>query len=86
MSARSQRCAAIYTISGLSFAFLHIVNFLIYDFSPALFVTMLVYIPHSIALCWVYEKSGSIWTPIFLHALNNGIATLLILLLGPLMV
>ena len=72
-----------YTISSLAFAFMHIVGFLIMGFSPILFVTMLIYIPHSLALCWVYEKTGSIWTAIFLHAFNNVIALLLVQFAAP---
>ena len=65
-----------YSVSSLSFGFLHILGPLFLDYSPFLFVTMLLYIPHGIALCWVYEKTGSIWPAIFLHALNNLLAML----------
>lgn len=27
-----------------------------------------------LCLAWLYEKSGSLWTPIFAHGLNNGLA------------
>jgi membrane protease YdiL (CAAX protease family) len=25
-------------------------------------------------LCWLYERTGSLWPPIAVHALNNAIA------------
>ena len=43
---------------------------------PALFVL-------SVALGWVYERSGSLWAPIFLHAIFNGSQVALMMLLGP---
>jgi membrane protease YdiL (CAAX protease family) len=32
---------------------------------------LLQYVPASVALCWCYEKSGTIWSPIVLHAAIN---------------
>jgi len=63
-----------YAVSSLSFALLHIISALLFRFDPTLFLTMLLYIPAGIALCWSYEKSGNIWTAIFLHALMNLLA------------
>lgn len=37
-------------------------------------LSCLPYIPASIALAWVYEKSGTIWASITLHALINAIS------------
>jgi len=70
-----------YTISTLAFAFLHVQAFLFFNFSPSLFLVMLVYVPAGLALAWAYEKSGSIWTAIVLHGLMNLVAVLL----GPLL-
>jgi len=63
-----------YLVSTLLFAFLHILSFLSLIPTTTLFLMMLLYIPSGIALAWAYEKSGSIWTPILLHALMNFIA------------
>ena len=71
-----------YAVSTILFALLHIVAFLFFAFSPDLFIVMLLYIPAGIALCWAYERSGSIWTPIALHAFMNLVAVLLGPLLG----
>jgi len=66
-----------YAVSTLAFAFLHIANALLFAPSFDLFFIMLIYIPSGLALAWVYERSGNIWTPIFLHAIWNLIAVLL---------
>jgi len=66
-----------YFVSTLLFAFLHISFFLFFAPSVNLLLVMLLYVPAGIALCWAYEKSGSVWTAIFLHALMNLIAILL---------
>ena len=63
-----------YTVSTLAFAFLHVLGFLLHDPSPTLLFVMLLYIPAGLGLAWSYERSGSIWTAIFLHALMNLIA------------
>ncbi|MCL2827690.1 MAG: CPBP family intramembrane metalloprotease [Oscillospiraceae bacterium] len=62
-----------YAVSSLAFGLWHVIQFLIFDFSPLLFVTALIYVPAGIALAWVYERSGSIWTPIALHAFINAV-------------
>jgi len=62
-----------YAVSSLAFGLWHVIQFLFFEFSPLLFLTMLLYIPAGIALAWVYERSGSIWTPIALHALINAV-------------
>lgn len=32
-----------------------------------------------VVLAWLYEKTGSLWTPIFAHAINNALAVTLLL-------
>ena len=66
--------ALAYLVSTLLFGFLHVAAFLILNFSPGLFLTMAIYFPAGIALAWAYEKSGTVITPIVLHALMNGVA------------
>lgn len=66
-----------YAVSTFLFAFVHIAGFLFFAPPSELLPVMLLYIPAGITFAWVYEKSGSIWTAIALHALWNLIATLL---------
>ena len=59
-----------YVLSVLLFALSHV---WLYAPEGLMFWLILAqYIPVSIALCRCYERSGSIWTPIFLHTFING--------------
>ena len=60
-----------YAVSALAFAVYHMWQYFIAGFEWQMLLFLLQYIPPSIALCWCYEKSGSIWAPITLHALVN---------------
>ena len=44
-------------------------------------LNVLAYLPAGWVLAWVYERSGSLWTSVFLHALINAIALLAQILL-----
>lgn len=60
-----------YIVSMLVFALLHTWQYVL-DYSFGSFiVTTLTYLPAGLALCWAYEKSGTIWAPILTHALVN---------------
>lgn len=37
-------------------------------------LSCLAYLPASAALCWTYEKAGTIWAPITIHAIINAIS------------
>ena len=41
---------------------------------PALLLSLLDYVPASIALAAAYERGGTIWSPIALHMLLNGMS------------
>ena len=71
-----------YTVSALVFGIYHVWQYVaIYgDFSMLIYT--LQYIPIGIALAYAYEKSGSIFTSISLHALNNALAFYLLHALG----
>jgi len=63
-----------YALSFLIFAFYHLWQYMIDGISTDFFVYLLQYLPGSIVLCWTYERSGTIWSPILLHSLINGAA------------
>lgn len=63
-----------YTLSVLCFALYHVWQNALYD--PRQLIFILQYIPSSIALAWVYERTDSIWSSIFLHMLTNGVSVL----------
>ncbi len=59
-----------YVISVTAFSLYHVWQYALFG-GPALLLFAVQYIPASFALCWCYEKSGSIWTSIFFHMSIN---------------
>ena len=70
-----------YIVSALLFTLMH--NWQYFGLHPFLSILLscLPYIPASVALAWVYEKAGTIWAPITLHALINAVCRQLVVLL-----
>jgi len=65
-----------YVVSILLFSVFHIWDYLAFGFSWQILVLIVQYIPPSIALTWSYERGGTIWAPILLHAGINLAAAL----------
>ena len=63
---------AAYAVSVLLFCFYHVWQYVLLDWRYLL--QMINYIPVSVALCYSYEKSGTIWVPIAFHMLVNAIS------------
>lgn len=68
---RSRNRAAAWIVSVLLFSFYHVWQYAVID--PLYLLTAVLYHPASIALNWSYERSGSIWAPIFYHMLTNAV-------------
>lgn len=64
-----------YLITVVVFSVYHLWAFFITDYSWELWLYLLQYVPVTIILCRAYEKSGTIWCPIAVHAVINLIAT-----------
>lgn len=64
--------AAAYVASMLIFAVYHVWSFAVQD--PKYWLYLIQYLPISYMICRGYERSSSIWTPVMLHALVNGIS------------
>lgn len=62
-----------FVLSGWVFCAMHVWRFADAGLW-AMFRSALQYIPASVALGWTYEKSGTIWGSIVLHAIINAIA------------
>lgn len=58
-------------VSWLCFGSIHVIYFAITQQQPALLIYVLAYIPHSIGLNVLWERSGSAWACIFLHMIIN---------------
>ncbi len=68
---RSKSRLLAYIVSALAFSVYHLWQYFLGGFEWPMLLYLLQYIPPSIALCWCYERSGSIWAPVVLHALVN---------------
>ena len=65
---------AAYAVTMIFFAAMHVWQYLlVYDVKDVL-LAALQYLPAGIALGWTYEKSNTIWGPIFLHMTINAIS------------
>ena len=74
-----KRRIAAYVVSILVFSLYHIWQYALYD--PHYWLYILQYIPAGYVLCRTYERTDTIWAPIFLHMLNNGMALKMLQLL-----
>ena len=63
-----------YVLSVSLFSLLHVWQYILVSADASLLVYVLQYIPSSVALAVCYERSGSIWPPVFLHMLLNSLA------------
>ncbi|MBR6095658.1 MAG: CPBP family intramembrane metalloprotease [Oscillospiraceae bacterium] len=63
-----------YALSTGLFALLHVWQYILVSADASLLVYALQYIPSGVALACCYERSGSIWPPVFLHMLLNTVA------------
>ncbi|CAM3656451.1 CPBP family intramembrane glutamic endopeptidase [Erysipelothrix urinaevulpis] len=77
---RSEKSYILPTIvSSLSFGLLHTLPVFMMSGNPYEFLFLISYSLMGFFMVKAYERSGSIWTSIGLHFLNNGIATLVML-------
>lgn len=63
-----------YIVSVVLFTLMH--NWQYFTLYPAgkVLLSCIPYIPASVALAWTYEKAGTIWAPITLHAIVNALS------------
>lgn len=73
-SLRPRRRVLAYALSTGLFSLLHVWQYILVSADASLLVYALQYIPSGVALAYCYERSGSIWPPIFLHMLLNTVA------------
>lgn len=67
-----------FAVSIAVFALYHVWQFALAGMDWTLLIYAVQYIPAGYALAWTYEKTNSIWTPIFLHMLINGVSLLVL--------
>lgn len=67
--------AVAYLLSCGLFALLHVWQFAVVHKDITYFLLMVQYMVPGAVLAWSYDRSGSLWTPISLHAVVNALAT-----------
>ena len=77
-SLRARSRALAYLVSGALFCLYHVWQYVVLTGNAAALLYALQYVPHAFALAWCYERTGSIWTPVFLHMLLNAFAFLVL--------
>jgi len=80
-SIRTRNRGWAYVVSALLFAVYHVWQYAVQGQDLSLLLYALQYIPISVVLAWLYERSGSLWMSIFFHmgfnALNFYVMNLL---------
>ena len=73
-SIRRKNRILAYVISVLAFSLYHVWQYAVAYQDWTLLLGLLQYLPISIALTYAYDRSGTIWAPIFLHMFNNALS------------
>ena len=68
-----------YAVSALLFAFLHVWTFALSAWDLSYLILMLQYLVPGLVFAWAYDRSGTLWTSILLHAIVNALALFVIL-------
>ena len=63
-----------YVVSCALFALLHVWQFAVVHQDVTYFLLMLQYLVPGVVLAWTYDRSGTLWTSIALHALANALS------------
>jgi len=71
---REKNRLAAYVITVAMFALYHVWQYALAYGDWGMMVYILQYIPVGIVLCWLFERSGSIWMPIGFHMMINAMS------------
>ena len=66
--------ALAYVVSCGLFALFHLWQFVVVHQSVTYFIILLQYLVPGAVLAWVYDRTGTLWTSIFVHAAANALA------------
>jgi len=75
-SIRTKNRIWAYIVSVVVFAVYHLWGSVLTTGDWSVLIFMIQYVPHGIMLAWAYERTGSLWTSIFLHMLINTVSVL----------
>ena len=73
-SIRNRSRGWAYVVSVALFALSHVWQYALAYQDASLLLYAIQYVPVTLALTWAYERSGSIWTPIFFHMGYNALS------------
>ena len=73
-SLRTRSRALAYLVSALLFSLYHIWQYALAYADAGVLLYAVQYVPVSLALCWCYDRTESIWPPIFVHMLVNAVS------------
>ena len=76
---REKSRVVAYAVSALLFAFLHVWTFALSSWDLSYLTLMLQYLVPGLVFAWAYDRSGTLWTSILLHAIVNALAIYVIL-------
>ncbi len=71
---REKSVVVAYAVSAVLFAFLHVWTFALSSWDISYFALMLQYLAPGLVFAWVYDRSGTLWTSVLLHAIVNALA------------
>lgn len=71
--------AVAYAASSLLFAFTHVWTFALSAWDAGYLLLMVQYLVPGLVFAWAYDRSGTLWTSIALHAVVNALALWVIL-------
>ena len=71
---KGKSLAVAYVLSCVLFALAHVWSFAADSQTLTRFFVLLQYLVPGFVLAWSYDRSGTLWTPIALHAVYNALA------------
>lgn len=75
-SLRGRSAVLAYVVSVVFFSFYFVWQDIVFSFSPAVFLTLLRYVPAGLVLGWAYSRAHTVWAPILLHMMINCVTLL----------
>lgn len=66
--------AAAYVVSAALFSLLHVWTFALWQWNLTYLILMLQYLVPGLVFAWAFDRSGTLWTSILLHAAVNALA------------
>ncbi len=71
---RNKHRIIAYIVTAVVFSVYHLWSYFFVSYSNELWLYLLQYVPITVILCLAYEKSGTLWSPILIHAIINFIS------------